>query len=98
MDDDYNDYSGDEEFHEDALTNEEYDALYAAIPEVKKALATYNPDIPDEEIKEALYFNYFETEPAAEELRKKFTKKKGMLTSNVFRILLTPILNPFVLT
>lgn len=98
MDDDYKDYSGDEEFHEDALTNEEYDALYAALPEVKKALVSYNPDIPDEEIKEALYYNYFEAEPAAEELRKKYPKKKGMLNLNVFCNLSMPILNPFVLT
>lgn len=98
MDDEYNDYSGDEEFHEDTLTNEEYDALYAAIPEVKKALSSYNPDIPDQEIKEALYYNYFEVEPATEELRKKFPKKKGMLKYNVFCNLSTPILNLFLLT
>lgn len=77
MDEDYDDFSGDEGFHEDSLTNEEYDALYAALPVAKKALASYNSDIPEEEIKEALFYNYFEVDPALEELRSKYSKKKG---------------------
>lgn len=77
--DDYDNYSGDEEFNEDSLTNEEYDTLYERLGEVKQQLATYNPDIDELSIKEALYYNYFELEPALEELREKFPKKKGML-------------------
>lgn len=80
IDDDYNDYSGEEEFNEDSLTNEEYDALYAALPQAKQALASYNNDIDELAVKEALYFNYFELEPALAELRERFPKKKGMLT------------------
>lgn len=82
IDDDYNDYSGDEEFNEDSLSNEEYDALYAALPKAKDALSSYNSDIDELSIKEALYYNYFELEPALAELREKFPKKKGMLISN----------------
>lgn len=81
IDDDYDNYSGDEEFNEDSLTNEEYDTLYDALPKVKEALASYNSDIDDLAIKEALYYNYFELEPALEELKSKFPKKKGMLIS-----------------
>lgn len=81
IDDDYNNYSGEEEFHEDSLTNEEYEALYETLPQAKKALASYNSDIDELAIKEALYYNYFELEPALEELKAKFPKKKGMLIS-----------------
>ncbi|RKP31241.1 hypothetical protein METBISCDRAFT_14543 [Metschnikowia bicuspidata] len=77
MNDDYSDYSDNEEFHEDALHNEEYDALYAVLPEAKKALSSYNPNIPEIEIKEALYYHYFEIKPALEDLRAKFPKKKA---------------------
>lgn len=80
MDEDFNDYSGDEGFHEDSLTNEEYDTLYAVLPEAKKAMSSYNSDITEEQIKEALYYNYFELEPSLDELRKNFPKKKGMLS------------------
>lgn len=79
IDDDYDNYSGDEEFNEDLLTNEEYDALHVALPKAKHALSSYNSDIDELAIKEALYYNYFELEPALEELRNKFPKKKGML-------------------
>lgn len=81
IDDDYGSYSGEEEFNEDSLTNEEYDALYETLPQAKEALASYNNDIDELAIKEALYYNYFELEPALEELKSKFPKKKGMLTS-----------------
>lgn len=81
IDDDYNNYSGEEEFHEDSLTNEEYEALYETLPKAKEALASYNSDIDELAIKEALYYNYFELEPALEELKAKFPKKKGMLIS-----------------
>lgn len=80
MNDEYSDYSDNEEFHEDALNNEEYDALYAVLPEAKKALSSYNPNIPEIEIKEALYYHYFKIKPALEDLRAKFPKKKGMLS------------------
>ena len=78
MDDDFDNYSGEEEFNEDSLSNEEYDALYAALPQVKAELASYNPQIEEIDIKEALYYNYFEIAAAIEELKSKFPKKKGM--------------------
>lgn len=81
IDDDYNDYSEEEEFNEDSLTNEEYDALHEALPKAKQALSSYNSDIDELAIKEALYFHYFELEAALEELREKFPKKKGMFNS-----------------
>lgn len=77
MDQDYDDYSGEEEFHEDSLTNDEYDVLYRALPEAKREMSLYNPDIPEQKIKEALFYHYFEIGPALEELRAKFPKKKG---------------------
>lgn len=77
--DGYDNYSSDEGFHEDSLTNEEYDILYELLPQVKKLLELYNPDIDEFSMKEALYYNYFELEPALEELQTKFPKKKGML-------------------
>ncbi|KAF7999760.1 hypothetical protein HF325_005609 [Metschnikowia pulcherrima] len=76
MDDDFDNYSGEEEFNEDSLSNEEYDTLYAALPQVKAELASYNPQIEDIDIKEALYYNYFEIAAAIEELKSKFPKKK----------------------
>ncbi|GEQ70937.1 hypothetical protein JCM33374_g4618 [Metschnikowia sp. JCM 33374] len=78
MYDDYEEYSGDEDFNEDSLTNEEYDALYAAIPAVKAELQSYNTQIEELDIKEALYYNYFEVAAAIDELKKRFPKKKGM--------------------
>lgn len=84
MDDDYDNYSGDEEFNEDALNNEDYDTLYAILPEAKAKLKSYNPDISDLDIKEALFYNYFELEPALDELKSKFPKKKGMFPHQFF--------------
>lgn len=77
--DGYDNYSGDEEFNEDSLTNEEYDTLYEILPELKLKLELYNAEIDELSMKEALYYNYFELEPAVEELQSKFPKKKGML-------------------
>lgn len=96
MDEDYSDYSGEEEFHEDSLSNEEYDALYAALPKVKEALLSYNSDIPDLDIKEALYYHYFEVEPACEELRSKFPKKKGMYLFLLFDPANSKLIEDFV--
>lgn len=76
--DDYDTYSGDEEFDESTLTNEEYDTLHEVLPKAKEALESYNRNIDELSIKEALYYNYFELEPALEELRSKFPKLKGM--------------------
>ncbi|OBA22428.1 hypothetical protein METBIDRAFT_54351, partial [Metschnikowia bicuspidata var. bicuspidata NRRL YB-4993] len=79
MDDDYENYSGEDEFNEDALNNADYDALYAALPEAKAQLQSYNPQIQDLDIKEALYYNYFEIPAALEELKSKFPRKKEEL-------------------
>lgn len=76
---DFDNLSGEEEFHEDALNNEEYDLLYELLPKVREEMEQYNSSVDELSMKEALYYNYFELEPALEELRKKFPKKKGML-------------------
>ena len=85
MDTDEADYLSEEEgFIEDALTNEEYDQLYELLPQVKKALASYNDTIDELSIKEAIHYNYFELEPTLEDLKSRFPKKKGMLFSLFF--------------
>lgn len=77
-DDDYDNYSNDEEgFNEDSLSNEDYDLLHDLLPKAKKELETYNKDIDELSIKEALYYNYFELDEALKEIRLKFPKKKG---------------------
>ncbi|KAG4404812.1 hypothetical protein JTP64_005826 [Candida tropicalis] len=73
---DYNSQGEEEEFDENKLNNEEYDLLHDMLPELKKKLKDYNDDIPDYDLKEALYYNYFEIDPAIEELKSKFKKKK----------------------
>lgn len=79
LDDDYDVSSGEEGFNEDALNDEDYETLHEVLPLAKEAISSYNPDIDEFAIKEALYYNYFELEPSLEELRSKFSKKKGML-------------------
>ena len=70
----YNSQGEEEEFDENKLNNEEYDLLHDMLPELKKKLKDYNDDIPDYDLKEALYYNYFEIDPAIEELKSKFKK------------------------
>ena len=74
---DYENMSG-EEFHEDNLDDEEYEKLYALLPKLKLDLATYNDEVPEEFLKEALYYNYYSIEEALNEIKEKFPKKKGM--------------------
>lgn len=89
MDLDDADYSsGEEEFNEDALNNEDYDKLYELLPVVQKEIASYNDTVDELSIKEALYYNYFDVEPAIQELKDKFPKKKGMYKPFVFRFLI----------
>ncbi|KAF3984977.1 hypothetical protein FT663_05478 [Candidozyma haemuli var. vulneris] len=84
MDTDEADYLSEEEgFIEDALTNEEYDQLYELLPQVKKALASYNDTIDELSIKEAIHYNYFELEPTLEDLKSRFPKKKGIGAPNL---------------
>jgi elongation factor 1 alpha-like protein len=79
MDDDY-DYDsgsqGEEEFNEDSLTNEEYDQLHDVLPELRARLESYNDTIPEFAMKQALYYNYYELEPAITELKSQFKKLK----------------------
>lgn len=75
MDEDYSDYEN-EEFHEDQLTNDEYEQLHEVLPLLKLELAPYNDEIPEYDLKEALYYNYFEIEPTVDELKSKFKKSK----------------------
>ncbi|KAI5970134.1 hypothetical protein CANMA_000745 [Candida margitis] len=65
-----------EQFDEDKLTNEEYDLLHDLLPQLKTKLKSYNDEIPDLALKEALYFNYFELEPSIEELKSNFKTQK----------------------
>lgn len=66
-----------EEFHEDNLNDQDYDKLYKFLPELRTQLASYNDDIPDIDLKEALYFNYFDIENSLNEIKSKFPKKKS---------------------
>lgn len=76
MDSDYDISSqGEDEFNEETLSNEEYDQLHRVLPILKEKLADYNREIPDFDLKEALYYNYFEVEPSLEEIKSKFKKR-----------------------
>ena len=76
FDDDELDYSSHEEedFDENKLNNEEYDLLHEMLPGLKEKLRSYNDEIPEYDLKEALYYNYFEIGPAIDELKSKFKK------------------------
>ncbi|CAI5760229.1 unnamed protein product [Candida verbasci] len=76
FDEDELDYQSqaEEEFNEDNLTNEEYQLLHDLLPQLKQKLKTYNDEIHDENLKESLYYNYFEIEPAINELKSQFKK------------------------
>ena len=75
-DDDDLDYSSheEEEFDENKLNNDEYDLLHDTLPALKEKLKSYNDEIPEYDLKEALYYNYFEIEPTVEELKSKFKR------------------------
>ena len=64
-DDDDLDYSSheEEEFDENKLNNDEYNLLHDTLPALKEKLKSYNDEIPEYDLKEALYYNYFEIEP-----------------------------------
>lgn len=83
---DYDNYSGDEEFNEDNLDDEEYDNLYSSLAKVKERMKEYNDEIAEIDLKEALYFNYYEIEEAVKELKSKFPKKRtnGMYICRIF--------------
>lgn len=69
---DYNSQEELDQFDEDKLTNEEYDLLHQLLPQLKAKLKSYNDDVPEMALKEALYFNYFELEPSIEEIKTNF--------------------------
>mmetsp|Transcript_6032 Transcript_6032/g.7363 ORF Transcript_6032/g.7363 Transcript_6032/m.7363 type:complete len:102 (-) Transcript_6032:4429-4734(-) len=73
---DYDNYSGEEEFNEDNLDDQEYDKLYASLPKLKEGIKDYNDEILEIDLKEALYFNYYEIEEAIKELKSRYPKKK----------------------
>lgn len=78
---DYDNYSGEEEFNEDNLDDQEYDKLYACLPQLKEDIKDYNDEILEIDLKEALYFNYYEIEEAVKELKSKYPKKKTNTTT-----------------
>ncbi|CAK9442327.1 uncharacterized protein LODBEIA_P60700 [Lodderomyces beijingensis] len=69
---DYQSHDEVDEFDEDKLANDEYDLMHEQLAHLKSKLKSYNPEIPEIDLKEALYFNYFELEPSIEELKAKF--------------------------
>lgn len=78
--DDFDDVSGSEEgevFNEDELDDRDYDLLYKRLPQLKTAMSSYNDNIPDIDLKEALYYNYFEIEEGIKELKSRYPKKKA---------------------
>lgn len=74
--DDYDIASDGEEFNEDTLDDDEYEQLYAQLPLLKKELESYNDEIQEIDMKEALYFNYYKINESVEELKDKYPKKK----------------------
>lgn len=77
--DDFDDVGGSEEgdvFNEDELDDKEYNELYHYLPQLKTKISSYNDNIPEIDLKEALYYNYFELDKAIEELKSQFPKKK----------------------
>lgn len=73
--DDADYYSGEEELNEDQLDDQEYDKLYSNLPGLKKAIESYNDEIPDENLKEALYYNLYNIEDSVQEIKSKFSRK-----------------------
>lgn len=71
-------HSGEEEFSEDLLTNEEYDQLYEVLPKLKHQLRHYNSNIDDLTLKECLYNNYFDVDNSLQEIKSMYPKLKGM--------------------
>lgn len=85
--DDFEDVSGSEEgdiFNEDELDDKEYDELYKYLPQVKTSMSSYNDNIPETDLKEALYYNYFELDKTIEELKSRFPKKRTKSSRKYF--------------
>lgn len=80
--DDLEDYDSLEEFNEDLLNDEDYDQLYASLPAVKEALNNYNNTIPEYDVKESLYSNYYNLDESVKDLKSRFPKKKTSGTYN----------------
>ena len=73
-----------EEFHEDNLTNEEYELLHQLLPKLKLQLKDYNDEIDDYNLKESLYYNYFELKPTIEELKSKYKKSMYLYLTHIY--------------
>ncbi|EGW29922.1 uncharacterized protein SPAPADRAFT_144545, partial [Spathaspora passalidarum NRRL Y-27907] len=73
-DEDDLDYPSEEdyEFHEDNLSNEDYEKLHKYLPQLKDIMSEYDADEYD--LKESLYFNYFDVSASVQELKSKFKK------------------------
>lgn len=72
------DYSDNEqEFNEDSLSNEDYQQLYETLPVLKEKLKNYNSTIPEIDLKECLYANYFNIEDSLNEIKQNY---KSMYT------------------
>ncbi|KAK6454320.1 uncharacterized protein RJT20DRAFT_136680 [Scheffersomyces xylosifermentans] len=74
--DDELDYASheDEEFNEESLPNDEYDKLHSSLAELKKELLNYNDEIPEFDLKEALYFNFYDVPAALAEIKDRYKK------------------------
>lgn len=73
---DYDDYDQQEEFSEDILNDDDYDALQLAFPILSNKLSLFKPVIPEIVVKETLYNNYFDVDQSFLDLKKEF-KLKG---------------------
>ncbi|KAI5949399.1 hypothetical protein KGF54_005634 [Candida jiufengensis] len=83
---DYNSQDELDQFDEDKLTNEEYELLHDILPQLKSKLKNYNDDISDFDLKEALYYNYFELDPSIEEIKSKFKSINQKLMSKLAQL------------
>lgn len=77
MDYDSDDLVSDQEgFSEDFLNNDEYDQLYSSLPLLKTRLENYNSTIPESDLKEILYNNYFDIESSVQEIKETYRKNR----------------------
>lgn len=98
--DDFDDVGGSEEgdvFNEDELDDKEYNELYHYLPQLKTKISSYNDNIPEIDLKEALYYNYFELDKAIEELKSQFPKKKPKSSRKyIFFFFFSPLKKSFL--
>lgn len=73
---DYDDFDNQEDFSEDLLNDEDFDALQSTFPILNSKLKLFKPAISEQIVKETLYNNYFDVDQSFLDLKKEF-KLKG---------------------